>query len=268
MTERAPTPQGAATRETIASYLLPLLKALDGRGIDGTALLRRAGIDHGISSDPLARLPAERMGEVFRLCSEATADPYFGLYASRFMLPAHIHALGGALLASRSLEDFCERLQRYGRFLAGTVDFRFERGVAESMLGAQEHLPIRREATDMFWSFVLRFMRHLSPGQFNPLRVELACSETAEAVEAYGGFYRCPVSFGHDRFALYFDSVQIQEPLATASEELAAMSDQVVRDYLAKLQNDDIPAQVGALLVVNLPAGGILEGKKQLRPCI
>lgn len=62
------------------------------------------------------------MGEVFRLAAKATDEPQLGLYASRYMLPAHIHALGSAMLATNSLMDMCQRIERFGSFLASTLE--------------------------------------------------------------------------------------------------------------------------------------------------
>ena len=140
------------TPESIASYLLPVVKVLDGKGVDSRALLQQAGVEDAVSNDPLERLPHDRMGEVFRLAVEARDDPQFGLYASRYMLPAHIHAPGSAMLASHSSE-------------------------------------------------------------------------------------------------------QLLEKLPTASPELAHLADQVVRDYLAKMNKDDIVSRLSRLLVANLPTG-------------
>ena len=243
------------TPESIASYLLPVVKALDSIGVDSRALLQRAGIDDVVSNDPLARLPHDRMGEVFRLAAEATADPQFGLYASRYMLPAHIHALGSAMLASNSLMDMCQRIERFGSFLASTVDFYLDAAERESKLSAKLRVPMRPEAVEMFWSFVLRFMRHLYREDFNPLRVEIPREGNSEAVKAYRDFFRCELSFGHHEMALYFDSDQLLEKLPTASPELARLSDQVVRDYLAKMNRDDVVSRLSRLLVANLPTG-------------
>jgi AraC-like DNA-binding protein len=243
------------TPESIASYLLPVVKALDSKGVDSRALLHRAGIDDVVSNDPLARLPHHRMGELFRLAVQATNDPQFGLYASRYMLPAHIHALGSAMLASNSLMDMCQRIERFGSFLASTVEFYLEVAECESKLGATLRVPMRPEAVDMFWSFVLRFMRHLYREDFNPLRVEIPRESNVEAERAYRYFFRCELSFGHSEMALYFDNAQLLEKLPTASPELAQLSDQVVRDYLAKMNRDDIVSRLSRLLVANLPTG-------------
>lgn len=253
MTKQASTSPG--TPDTIASYLLPIVKALDSRGVDSHKLLSRAGIEEAISTDPLARLPYNRMGEVFRLAAEATGDPQFGLYASRYMLPVHIHALGTALLASRSLMDLCRRVERFGSFLARTVVFYLDTQGNETKFSAHLEQPLRPEATDMFWSFILRFMRHLDSEDLNPMRVEIPRKETPDARQAYANFFRCPLSFGHGDMALYFDTNRLEKNLPTASAELATMSDQVVRDYLARMDTADISSQVSRLLVANLPSG-------------
>jgi len=241
--------------ESIASYLLPVVKALDSKGIDSSELLKQAGVEHVVTNDPLARLSHHQMGQVFRLAVEATGDPQFGLYASRYMLPAHIHALGSAMLASHSLMDMCQRIERFGLFLASTVEFHFDVGEPESKLFARMLVPLRPEAVDMFWSFVLRFMRHLYREDFNPLRVDVPRQSNPASLKAYRDFFRCELSFGQSDMALYFDSDLLRKKLPTASPELARLSDQVVRDYLAKMNRDDIVSRLSRLLVANLPTG-------------
>ena len=252
MTQQA---QIRGTPDTIASYLLPIIKALESRGVDGHALLLQSGIDEQLSTDPMARLPYNRMGEIFRLAAKATNDPRFGLYASRYMLPTHIHALGTALLASRSLMDLCRRIERFGAFLAQTVVFYVDETAEESKFGAHLNVPLRPEAMDMFWSFVLRFMRHLDSDDLNPLRVDVPGPDTPDSREAYEKFFRCTLVFQQQEMALYFDTSRLHTPLPTFSRELAQMSDQVVQDYLAMMDRDDIVSRVNSLIVANLPSG-------------
>ena len=249
------TKQAHKAPSTIASYLLPIIKALESRGIDSEPLLRQAGIEDTVANDPLVRLPHQQLGEVFRLAVETTGDPRFGLYASRYMLPSHIHALGTAMLASRSLMDLCLRVERYGLFLAQTAAFYVQRDDLETKFSAQLNVPLRAEATDMFWSFILRLMRHLDSEKLNPMRVDVTVMESPEARVAYEKFFRCPISFSCSEVALYFDTPSLERELPTASHELARLSDQVVQDYLAKMDRDDIVSRVNSLLVANLPAG-------------
>ncbi|MEP6390392.1 MAG: AraC family transcriptional regulator ligand-binding domain-containing protein [Halioglobus sp.] len=247
--------RAATTPDTIASYLLPIVKALDSRGIDSESLLSRAGVPGNLANDPTARVAYTRMGEVFRLAAEETGDAQFGLYASRYMLPSHIHALGTALLASSSLMDFCVRIERFGPFLGNTVSFYVDRADGETKFSAYRTVPLRTEAVDMFWAFVLRFMRHLDCEKFNPLRVDIPGLDSQQRRKAYSDFYRCPLSFGCEEFALFFDTKEIEKQLPTASTELAQLSEEVIRNYLARLDKADIVSQVSRLLVKNLPNG-------------
>ena len=240
---------------TIASYLLPIVKALKSRHVDVEALLAQVGIEETLENDPLTRLPHRQLGEVFRLAVEQTGDARFGIYASRFMLPTHLHALGTALIASRSLMDLCLRVERYGTFLGQTATFYVERDPIQTRFGAHPKVPLRAEATDMFWSFILRLMRNLAPDEFNPVRVDVTVDASPGANDAYSAFFHCPIVFGCDEMALYFDTEALEQELPTASQELARLSDQVVQDYLAKMDKEDLVSRVNSLLVANLPSG-------------
>lgn len=253
MTKQASS--SVAAPNTVASYLLPIVKALESRGIDSGSLLKRAGIEGNLSSDPTARLSYTRMGEVFRLAVEETGDAQFGLYASRYMLPSHIHALGTALLASSTLMDFCVRIERFGLFLGNTVSFYVHRTDGETKFSAHRTVLLRTEAIDMFWSFILRFMRHLDCETFNPSHVDIPGTHSPQRHKAYSDFFRCPLSFGCEEFALYFDSKALEKPLPTASSELVQLSEAVIRSYLAKQDKADIVSQISRLLVDNLPNG-------------
>jgi AraC-like DNA-binding protein len=252
LTEQARPPR--PDRQTIAGYLLPIHKALQHRGIDADAIMQQAGVSDYLVSDPLTRLPHREIGEVFRLATEATGESDFGLYASQFMLPAHIHALGTAMLASRTLLDMCERVTRYGAFLANTVSFTL--GVDKDVVhfGSTPEVPLRSEAEDMFWSFILRFMRHLSNRDLAPLSVALM-RPRPEDPGSHLEFFACPVSFGEARTDLCFSRPELDIELPTGSDELAQLSDQVVRAYLGKLEKDDILSRVASVLVKNLPSG-------------
>jgi AraC-like DNA-binding protein len=130
-----------------------------------------------------------------------------------------------------------------------------ERDKDETKFSAHLKVPLRAEASDMFWSFILRLMRHLDSEKLNPSRVDVTIDETPEAAAAYEKFFRCPINFGCNEMALYFDTATLERELPTASHELARLSDQVVQDYLAKMDRDDIVSRVNGLLVANLPAG-------------
>lgn len=253
---------------TIASYMLPVAKALDNLGMDSMAIFEQSGIGWPVSNDPLKKVPAKQIARLFQLSVEATKDPYFGLYASRFMLPSHIHALGGALLSSNSLLDFCKRIVRFGRFVAHSADFYLQTNGDEVRFAASLKVHVCSETQDMFWSFVLRFMRHLHSAHFSPLRVELARVPAEQGSQPLQDFFNAPVSFGCEEVSYVFCRSVMEEKLPTASPELAQLNDQVVIDYLAKMEADDIVSRVNSYLVEIFPSGEVSRGMVAEKMCM
>lgn len=246
---------------TIASYLLVFAKALENKGIDSQALFARAGINETIGNDPCIRVPHAKISEVFRLAVEATGDPCFGLYASGYMRPGHIHALGTALLSSSTLLEYCQRIERFGTFLSKSADFFIEEQDEQIRFGCRidvvqhpERAEIGVETQDVFWCFVLRLMRDLYRTDFNPIKVELIRPEPDVGGQAYLDFFQAPVSFGCNEIAYTFDRHSLEKPLPTASKQLAQMNDQVMTDYLAQIDQQDIVAKTTQLIIELMPA--------------
>jgi AraC-like DNA-binding protein len=63
------------------------------------------------------------------------------------------------------------------------------------------------------------------------------------------------VLFGQETLGLYFDLNTLRDPLAGASRELAQHNDQIVMQYLEKLNRDDIVNRVRAQIVTGLSGG-------------
>lgn len=61
--------------------------------------------------------------------------------------------------------------------------------------------------------------------------------------------------FGQETLGLYFDLNTLRDPLAGASRELAQHNDQIVMQYLEKLNRDDIVNRVRAHIVTGLSGG-------------
>ena len=51
----------------------------------------------------------------------------------------------------------------------------------------------------------------------------------------------------------------VTEPLATANPELARVNDQIVTDYMAQLDRNDVTMQVKSRLIERLPSGKVSE---------
>src|SRR5215468_350935 len=169
-----PSPAVVSDQPTvIAGYALAIARALEHRGVDSRRVLRAAGLSESVTNDPLVRLPTSQVTALYKACVDVTHDPYFGLTVAHFFHVSNLHAVGYALMASRSLMDFCLRLERYFAVVSQSAALRVERDEREVVMRFRHQTNLCGETEDAFLAFLTRFMRLLYSMDFAPLRVEL-----------------------------------------------------------------------------------------------
>lgn len=239
----------------IAGYALAIARALEHRGVDARRVLRAAGLTYAVSNDPLQRLTSSQVTALFRACVETTHDPYFGLTVGRFIHASNIHALGYALMSSRTVLDFGLRLERYFAIVSGGAAMRIERNAREVALRFHHQTNLCGETEDAFTAFLLRFMRLLYRPDFSPLRIELHHACPNEGPRPYAEAFGVAPVFGQNESALVFAAAAMEEPLSGACAELAQYNDKIAAQYLARLDRADVFARVRAKIIELLPAG-------------
>ena len=241
---------------TLAAYTEAITRALEAVGADPVGILRDAHVERVRSNDPLLRITDSDINAIYERAITATGDPYFGLRVADYILPGMLHALGYALLASETLEDFCNRLVRYWALVAQSADFNVgeEAGLLR-LEGVPRNPALCFETEDTFMALVLRLMRMAYHGRLQPERVALRRPVPAAGDKPYREYFGCLVLFDQPAVALYFDIAPMREPLSGASRELAQHNDQIVMGYLEKLDRDDIVNRVRASIVSGLSGG-------------
>ncbi len=255
--------QCAAAPSVLSTVAVMIIRALDACGVDGRALAARAGIDMAALRDPNSRQPFVAMTRLWKLAAKATGDPCFGLWASRFVNETTYHALGFAVVASRTLHEAFERYVRYNRLVSGGVArYQVRRiGEREQLL----YVPLKGqprpadEAIDAALSQAVRTARMLSGEKVNPLAVRLERSEPCPS-EAFRKVFRAPVQFGQSENALEFSAADMNEPLATGNAELARHNDEAAARYLARIDSGHVSNRLRSWLVGRLPCGEPTEG--------
>lgn len=240
---------------TVAAYTQAIIAALEAAGVDSQEVLHQAHFDHVRGNDPMLRITDSDINAIYASAVAATDDPYFGLKVAQFIVPGMLHALGYALLASETLEDFCQRVVRYWTLVSRSGD-NFTRVTDNQLeLWAVPHDPqLCYETQDVWAGLVMRLMRGAHPHPLNPLRLELRRPAPAGGDGPFVEFFGCPVEFDSDRTCFYFDLEVMREPLPGANRELAQYNDQIVIGYLEKLDRDDIVNRVRMHIVKGLSA--------------
>ena len=239
-----------------------LWKLIDTNGYDPEVLYRDAGIDPDLLNKPGARIPYARVNRIWKKATEIIDDPCFGLKAYKFWHPSYLHALGYAWLASHTLREAFNRFVRYLRILSeipflkleedpNGFTFMFDDGRLDMRIPAQ---------VDLGMATAIHMCR-LNYGEGLKLKaVTFAHAEPTCAAE-YVDLFKAPVQFSAARDSMTFYLADVDKHLDGANPQLARLNDQVMIEYLSKLDQDNIIDRVAAVIVDMLPSGGITDEK-------
>jgi AraC-like DNA-binding protein len=253
---RTSFPLPEAGRFTLmAGPVTAIAKALESKGMDSGSVFRAAGIRQAIRNDPTDRLSVSATAALLRHCVEATHDAYFGLTVAKFIRVSNIHALGYALLASKTLLDFCLRLERYFALVTQSVTLRVERAPHEIALRFHPLTRIAGEAEDAWAAFMVQLMRLLDRPDFAPSRIEFRHPCPPDGPDPYVECFGVLPSFGQPDMLIRFSAAVMEEPLSGASPDLAQHNDTIARDYLARLNKADIVGRVRVKIIERLSSG-------------
>jgi len=241
----------------LSSWTRTIVRALEARQVDPAPLLAEAGLDRALLSDPNARLPITATGSLWGLAAEATGDPAFGLYASRFVEQTTFHALGYAVMASGSLREAFERFARYGRLVsdagASILEVAGDRWLYRLDVSRDPPRPAD-ESIDAMMALIARTCRLLSGGVVLPLEVQLARRKPSVS-GAYTRVFRAPVAFGAATNSLAYPAGSLDTRLPSANPELARHNEEVIERHLARLEQESMATRTRAWLVGRLASG-------------
>jgi AraC-like DNA-binding protein len=250
----------------LSSWILLIARAIDSYGFDSAELFARAGLDHSRLRDPGARFSYAAVTRLWELAVEVTRDPGFGLTVASLWHPTTLHALGYSWFASNNLAEAYERLQRYARFLntAANGALQIEKSAGSYCLildsSRMKPAPVT-VAIDAGLSMILNLSRGAYGANFKPIRISLQheAPSSAKFVKRFNDLFGAPVAFAQAENALWLDPEMVTRPLATANPELTRVNDQIVTDYLAQLDRNDVTMQVKSKLIERLPSGQVSE---------
>lgn len=248
-TARSTTASGTLP-SVLSSWSRTIVDALEAIGADADAALASAGLSRDALRDPNARLPATVAARLWAAAAVCAGDPAFGLRASQFVRPTTFHALGYAVFASATLRDALDRLVRYSHVVTSSRELvlTIDGGIARlSIEGRPSGERPSYEAIDAVMSLIVRTCRSLTDRSFTLSLVEQRRAAPAD-VTPFERFFRCPVTFSAKVDALTIGVDVLDQPLPTANPELALHNDELVRRYLAEMQQGNVVDRARAVL--------------------
>ncbi len=248
---------------TLTSVAKVIWRTLEAYRLDPEPLFVEAGLQPELLQDANARYPVSRLQALWTIATERTGDPCFGLCCVDFWQPTSFHALGYAWMASSTLADALQRLERYLHLVVSSACIRVEQEDA--------HVAIRFENRDGSESFVdasvdaalallIDMCRLLIHREYSPAHVEFM-REEPPCRQRYYELFRSPIRFGASANRLVLKGDQLDIPLPGANSMLARANEQLIHDYLARFDQISLSMLVRSKLVDILPAGNVTEEK-------
>ena len=239
-----------------------LWKLIEANGHDPEALYFDVGIDPDLLNKPGARIPYTLVNGLWAKATEIIDDPCFGLMAHKYWHPSYFHALGYAWLASHTLRDALNRFVRYLRIVSEKIFLKLEEDpdgltlvLSYELLGMRVPAQIDMGMAMSIHICRLNFGEDLKPVAVNFMHPEPPCAKK------YFELFKTAVRFSADRDSMTYSFADVDRYLMGANPQLARLNDQVMIEYLGKLNKDDIIDRVTAAIIDMLPSGGIADEK-------
>ena len=243
-----------------ARQLRVLWNILESYRIEPEPLFWEAGLDPEVMEQFEGRYKLDNVDNLWRLASKAIDDPCFGLKASALWHPSNFGALAYAQLASSTLRAALERLKRYHRVVWDEELIKLdetEEGLRLTLLISHEKrdIPARNDAALALILSICRmnYLEDLTPVSVTFTHPMPSCSAR------FFEYFRCPVLFDAPANSLTLSIEVVDKHLPGSHPQLAELHDQIMNEYLARLDQGHITQRVKAIIVDQLPSGNVTD---------
>lgn len=243
-----------------APGVVNLWRAIESYGIDPQPLFAAEGIKIQLPIDPCIRLSYEKIDRIRARAVELSGDEAFGLRAASAYLPSQFGALGYAWQASLTLRRACTRLERFVRVVNDKAAIHVKDRDGSMVVTLKVDAPSQAETArdDGALALVTNMSRLVSGDHFRLNAVNFKHSKPKD-IKPYFEYFGCELNFNQAENQLLIPLPIADEILVGANPELALLNDKVVTRRLALMDKDDIVSRVRAILVDQLPHGGISD---------
>ena len=240
--------------------MLILWNILESYGIDPEPLFQEMALNPGLMRKSGGRYRIDNIDELWRKASEVIDDPCFGLKAAKVWHPSNFGALGYAMLASNTLRTSLERMVRYHGFLSDEDFMKLEEteeGLRLTLVLSYRNVD-KSEQNDAALAVTLSMCRVNYIEDLAPVSVTLVHSKPSCSFKYYE-YFQSPVLFEASTYSLTLPIEAVDKILPGSNPQLAELNDQVMIQYLAKLDQDHITQKVKATIIDQLPSGSVTD---------
>jgi AraC-like DNA-binding protein len=239
-------PRFATIKVRNAAAILPTLVEL---GVDPNAVLRRAGIEPAMFSDPDNDLPFAAVGRLASECVKATACESFGL---RVGARRNMTSLGLTGLVSMHASTVRDALQILSSTLktsnTGVATVLDVRGHIASFLYVvtAPNIESTDQIVDAGVAVIVITMRQLCGLAWRPNRVRLTRDPPRDKTP-FAQFFRAPIEYGALTAGVIFDAAALDWPVRDRNPDYAKILAPLLEDAVADSEGDFVSAVRSAM---------------------
>lgn len=211
----------------VTSLFARKMVAAAGTGIDPTATLAQAGIDHDAPWDPKVMITAVAYYEMLEAMAEQIDVTELPVHVGASMRCDEYGALGLAWKAAPTLGGSCRRIVRYARLWTGVVAYELRshpRGTLFILHREGERRLGLRLSNEATLASAVAISRQVCPVPFSPLEVFVQ-HPAPKSIAFHEEWFGCPVTFDSE-----LDAVLISDE---AMERPNILGDKGISQYLA-----------------------------------
>ena len=222
--------------------------------VDPAQVFRAAGLDPEPYRDPDARMRVAATRKLWDQCERLTKNSCIAFEIGMAIVPANLHALGYAWLASRTLREALGRLVRHHRLLSTAVDPSIEESATDVTLVFEPTPGWPLQAIDATTTGIVTLCRDIANDDFKPSRVEMRRA-APPCAKKLAHFFGCPVRYGAERTCIVFARAQVEKFLPRQNPALARASDEIALKYIAHMDRADVLSKAKLALIDMLGDG-------------
>jgi len=247
---------------TIGTWALAINRALKGKGFDSAPIFKEVGIDLSSLKNPDFRIPVSTMHKLWRKATELTEDDAFGLTVAENVFPTHLSALLFALQSSGSLKECANRIVRYAKVVTtvGCVTTREEQGdLIVEFINFAEPDSFPTEPLEALLATAAKTFRDIMEDPDRGIREVRFRRPIPAHPERYEAFFNCPVIFNAAKNEIRIRGEVANKPLPGANSAIADIQDQLLNDYLKRLDRKNLRLQVKEKVLALIPSGEVTQ---------
>ena len=221
----------------LSGWVLAIARTLDAEGVPHERIFQQIELDPARLKKGNNRYSQDVLSKLWRAAVEETADPYFGLKVAGHIRPSTFHVVGYAMSCSATLGDALHRFARYSKLISSSVTVALTE--ASGQLRVQVNIetggaPPLAQTVDAVLAGVISFSGWIAGEEVLPAEVRFKHERLGDSTE-YARVLKCPVLFNQKEDCIVFHAVDMERPVLSADEQLAASLDSMASSQVAQL---------------------------------